>query len=82
MLLKNHSVDAIGFHDKWRIWLPLYKYRREADLDQIAAKSKPIACYLSFSELRYAWYLFQASNEKFSWISPVMGGIFSQACTN
>lgn len=40
MLLKNHSFDAVDFQYKLRIWLPLDKYRREADLDQIAAKSK------------------------------------------
>lgn len=33
-------------------------------MDQIA-KSEPIVSWLSLSELRYDWYLFQASNEKF-----------------
>lgn len=63
MLCKNHSFDVVDSMTNGDFGLP-WTSIEEKLTDQTAAKSKPIVCWLSFSELRYD--LFQASYEKFS----------------
>lgn len=82
MLLKNHSFDAVDFQYKWRIWLPLDKYRREADLDQIAAKSKLLYVGSVFQRSGMTDIFFRPQMRSFHRFPQLRKVFFSQTHTN